>query len=62
MFNKFYWQRGYGAFSVSESHFEIVKEYIANQKNHHRVKTFKDEFVGFLKHYHITFDEQYLWD
>ncbi len=59
---KFYWQEGYGAFSVSQSHVEQVQKYILNQEIHHRKKTFKDEFRSFLKKYEIEYDERYVWD
>jgi REP element-mobilizing transposase RayT len=59
---KFHWQEGYGAFSVSQSDVERVQQYILNQEIHHRRKTFKDEFRGFLKKYEIDFDERYVWD
>ena len=47
-YEQFYWQKGYGAFSVGMSQLEIVKNYIANQKEHHQYKTFKDEYLEFL--------------
>ena len=56
----FHWQEGYGGFSVSQSHVEQVQNYILNQENHHRRKTFKDEFRSFLKKYEIDFDERYV--
>jgi len=58
----FYWQKGYGAFSVSPRHLERVKRYIVNQKRHHNDETFKEEYIGFLKDYKADFDEHYLWD
>ena len=58
----FYWQNGYGAFSVSPRHVDRVKRYIANQKEHHRTKSFMSEYVGILKQYNITYDEKYVWD
>jgi putative transposase len=58
---KFNWQDGYGAFTVSASQIETVREYIANQEKHHRKKTFQEEFVGFLKAHEIPFDDRYLW-
>ena len=60
--SKFHWQEGYGAFSVSQSDVERVQRYIANQETHHRRKTFKDEFRGFLKKYEVEYDERYVWD
>ena len=59
---KFHWQEGYGAFSVSQSHVEQVREYIANQERHHHKKTFQEEFRDFLKKHEIDYDERYLWD
>ena len=49
--NKFKWQRGYGAFSVSTSQLEKVKYYIANQEEHHRVKTFSEEYNNWKNKY-----------
>ena len=60
--DKFYWQRGYGIFSVSPTHREQVTQYIASQEEHHRTKTFQEEYRGFLNRYDIKFDEQYVWD
>jgi putative transposase len=59
---KFHWQSGYGAFSIGQSGVEEVKTYIANQAEHHRVKSFEEEFRSFLKRYEIEFDERYIWD
>jgi putative transposase len=59
---KFHWQSGYGAFSVSESHVEKVRSYIARQEQHHRRITFEDEFREFLKRYQIDYEERYVWD
>jgi REP element-mobilizing transposase RayT len=61
-FAKFHWQSGYGAFSIGQSGVEEVKTYIANQAEHHRVKSFEEEFRPFLKRYEIEFDERYIWD
>ena len=61
-FRQFHWQSGYGAFSVTESHIDAVKKYIANQEEHHRKMTFQEEFVQLLKKHHIEYDERYLWD
>src|SRR5947207_2806077 len=55
----FAWQ---GAFAVSYSHLDDVKQYIARQADHHRTKTFQEEFVAFLRKHDIEFDERYLWD
>lgn len=59
---KFSWQSGYAAFSVSESNLESVTTYIQNQREHHRTKSFKEEFRDFLTKNKLTFDEQHLWD
>ena len=61
-YSKFRWQSGYGAFSVSQSHVSQVRNYILHQEQHHRRKTFQDEFRAFLKKYEIEYDERYLWD
>lgn len=61
-FRKFAWQSGYGAFAVSESNVEAVRQYIANQREHHRKKTFQEEFRLFLERHRIEFDERYVWD
>ncbi len=61
-YQKFAWQNGYGAFSVSSSKKETVIKYIANQKEHHQKVTFKEELIKFLKEYGVDYDERYLWD
>ncbi len=58
----FYWQKGYGAFSVSPSHAESVREYIATQAEHHRGESFQDEFRRLCKKYGVELDERYVWD
>ncbi len=58
----FYWQDGYGIFSVNPSEIEVVIDYIKNQKEHHRKRNFKDEFRAFLKRYNVEYDERYVWD
>ncbi len=60
--SKFQWQSGYGAFSVSQSHLTQVQNYILHQEQHHRRKTFQDEFRAFLNRYEIEYDERYVWD
>jgi len=59
---KFSWQNGYGAFSYSHSQIEQVYNYILNQKAHHKKRTFKEEYIDFLKKFDIDFDEKYLFD
>jgi len=61
-FAKFHWQSGYGAFSIGQSGVDEVTTYITNQAEHHRIKSFEEEFRSFLKRYQIEFDERYLWD
>jgi len=61
-FNAFAWQAGYGAFSVSESNVAAVRDYIANQQEHHRDRSFQEEYRIFLNRHKITFDERYVWD
>ncbi len=61
-FGAFAWQSGYGAFAVSESNVETVRQYIANQREHHRKKTFQEEYRAFLKRHNVAFDERYVWD
>jgi len=56
----FSWQRGYGAFTVSQSSVEEVRRYIARQKEHHRKVSFREEFVHFLKANGIEYDERYV--
>ena len=58
----FYWQDGYGAFSVNPSDVDSVIAYIAHQHEHHSSKTFQDEYRGFLKKYKIDYDENYVWE
>jgi putative transposase len=61
-FADFYWQSGYGAFSIGQSGVEALKAYIANQKEHHRTVTFQEEYRLFLKKYEVEYDEHYVWD
>jgi hypothetical protein len=58
----FYWQDGYGAFSVNPAEVNIVSTYIANQHQHHSKKTFQEEYRAFLKKYAVEYDERYVWD
>ena len=58
----FYWQRGYGSFSVDYRGVEKVKTYIQNQHSHHAKKTFQDEYRAILKKYNVAYDERYVWD
>jgi REP element-mobilizing transposase RayT len=58
----FAWQTGYGAFSVSPSNVPEVVKYIRNQDAHHRVMSFQEEFIAFLKRHGIPYDERYIWE
>jgi putative transposase len=58
----FYWQRGYGAFSVSPSQLQAVLEYVESQEEHHRTRSFQEEYRDFLSKYGVAFDERYVWD
>jgi len=58
---QFEWQDGYGAFTVSASLLETVKKYIARQEEHHRKKTFQEEYLELLKLSGVEYDERYLW-
>jgi len=59
---KFAWQRGYGAFSVGPKDLNAVIAYIDGQAEHHRTRSFQDEYRAFLRQYGIEFDERYVWD
>lgn len=63
-YENFYWQDGYGIFSVNPAQVDVVKRYIQNQKAHHERKkrTYKQEFRAFLKKYQVEYDERYVWD
>jgi REP element-mobilizing transposase RayT len=61
-YKNFSWQRGYGAFSVSSYKVNVVKNYIAKQKEHHKSQDFKEEFIEFLDEYKVEYDDRYLWD
>ena len=58
----FFWQRGYGAFSVSPSQLAAVREYVEKQEEHHRTHTFQEEYCELLCKHGIEFDEKYLWE
>ncbi|CAN5528810.1 IS200/IS605 family transposase [soil metagenome] len=62
MFQNFYWQGGYGAFSVRESDLPRLIKYLENQHEHHKKAKFKDEYLSFLAEYEIDYDEKFLWD
>ena len=59
---RFEWQSGYGAFSVSASQVDAVKEYIANQKRHHHKRSFKEEYTALLLRHGIEFDDRFVFE
>jgi len=59
---EFSWQAGYGAFSVSASNVQLVREYIEHQAEHHRTKSFQEEYISFLEKHGIEYDQRYLWN
>ena len=61
-YRSFFWQRGYGAFSVSPSQLEAVVQYVDTQQEHHRTRTFQQEYRQLLRTHGVDFDERYIWD
>jgi len=61
-YRRFFWQRGYGAFSVSASQLDSVLEYVNKQQEHHRRRTFQGEYRELLRKHGVDFDERYVWD
>ena len=59
---KFNWQEGFGAFSYSRSQIDSVIKYLLNQENHHKKRTFKEEYFEFLKKFVIEYNEDYLFE
>lgn len=57
----FAWQEGYGAFSIGVSQVDDTLRYIANQAEHHRVKSYEEEFIAFLERHGIDYDPRYVW-
>ncbi len=60
--DKFSWQSGYGAFSISESQIYKVRNYVATQEEHHKNRDFKEELILLLKKHKIEYEEKYLFD
>lgn len=58
----FSWQEGYGAFSVGPSQVPVVKRYISNQEQHHRKRSFEDEFIALLRNCGVEYDAHYIFD
>ena len=61
-YHDFYWQAGYGVFSVSESNVDDVRAYVANQEEHHRRLSFQDEYRALCRKHSLEVDERYVWD
>lgn len=61
-YSRFAWQGGYGVFSVSASQLEKTKQYIVNQQEHHRTRTFREEYEAFLRLYNVEYDEKYVFE
>ena len=61
-YQKFYWQRGFGAFSIGHSQIPDVRKYIKNQKRRHHASTFQDEFRTLCSKYDVEIDERYCWE
>ena len=60
-YSDFYWQDGYGIFSVNPTQVNVAVEYIKNQEEHHKTVSFQDELRAFLKKYKVEYDERYIW-
>ena len=58
--NKFQWQEGFAAFSYSESQLNKVAEYIKNQEEHHKKKTFSEEYIDLLEKFNVEYDKKYV--
>ena len=61
-YSNFYWQDGYGIFSINPTEIDVVARYIENQAEHHKEKTFQEELIAFFKKYKVEYNEKYLWD
>lgn len=60
--SSFSWQEGFGAFSYHKSQVGMIVNYVLNQASHHREKTFREEYLAFLREFEIEFDEKYLFE
>jgi putative transposase len=60
-FSSFYWQDGYGTFSIGQSGVDALRACIANQKEHHKTVSFEEEFLELLRKYQLPYDERYIW-
>jgi putative transposase len=61
MLSKFSWQGGYGAFSIHQSQVAQLRSYIQNQHEHHRIRSFQEEYLDFLREYQVSYDEKFIW-
>ena len=61
-YRSFYWQRGYAAFSVSPSQLDSLVTYVDEQEEHHRRRSFQEEYREFLRKHGVEYDERYVWD
>ena len=61
-YGSFFWQGGYGAFSVGYSQLDDLVRYVDNQEVHHRTRTFQEEYRDLLRRYNVPFEERYVWD
>lgn len=59
---KFSWQHGFGAFSYSQSHIDKVVKYVLNQEEHHKKKTFREEYIGLLEKFNVEYDPKYIFE
>ncbi len=57
----FYWQEGYGAFTISAGHIEKVRQYVLDQETHHRRTTFQEEYITLLRKGLVEYDDRHLW-
>jgi putative transposase len=60
--HNFYWQKGYGAFSIGQSQVAVVSRYIGGQKEHHANQNYKTEFRSLCEKYQVEIDERYVWE
>lgn len=59
---KFSWQEGYGAFSYGHSQLDTIIRYIQNQKEHHRRRSFRSEYLSLLRKFDIAFEDKYIFE
>ena len=59
---QFHWQEGFGAFSYSQSHLDLVIGYVNNQEKHHQSTSFREEYIELLKKYNLDFEDKYLFE